>query len=116
VYFVLLATVVFILERILTNLLALIIVAVKFGIIMVRLSVQVLDGVVVMIKPPATVVAIVMRQMVVCQIITNAEINAKGMSGIIMEPVVIAIVVILKLPVIPLVVVMLPAMLRMVVV
>jgi hypothetical protein len=74
VYFVLLATVVFILERILTNPLALIIVAVKFGIIMVRLSVQVLDGVVVMLKPPAAVVAIVMKQMVVFQIILNAHL------------------------------------------
>jgi hypothetical protein len=78
VYFVLLATVVFILERILTNPLALIIVAVKFGIIMVRLSVQVLDGVVVMLKPPAAVVAIVMKQMVVFQIILNAHLIVRG--------------------------------------
>jgi hypothetical protein len=70
-----------------------------FGSIMVLSCVQVMAGSAVIRLKIALSVVIAMRQMVVFQTTTNAQISAKGKSGIIMEPVVvIATVNILQLP------------------
>jgi hypothetical protein len=78
-----------------------------FGSIMVLSCVQVMAGSAVIRLKIALSVVIAMRQMVVFQTTTNAEINAKGMSGTIMEPVVvIATVNILQLPALAVVIAM----------